>query len=96
MQILKNYPDEDIIEVLYPKFTQQVCLWDFFVNKFSQLPSDLGIFEMLKEFEKFISHMRTESHNCLSPVNFQDIEGKTIINVSSSTAWLFEGISLDF
>lgn len=82
---MKDYPDEDVIEVLFPKFTQQVCLWDFFVKKFSQHPSGLGIFEMLKEFEKFISHMRTESHNCLLPVNnLQDIEGKTIINVSSS------------
>lgn len=81
-QVLKNYPDQEIIEVFLPKLAQEVSTWDFFVAKFANELDGLGIFEMLKEFEKFISQLKMESHKCLSPVNLQNAEGKTIINVS--------------
>lgn len=80
--MLKNYTDEDVAEVLLPKFAQQVSLWDFFISKVSKEPGVLSIFDMLREFEKFITLLRQETHNCLSPVNVQDNQGKTVINVN--------------
>lgn len=79
---MKGYSDEDIQEVILPKFAQNVSLWDFFMAKCNERSEELNFVEMVKEFEIFIAQMQKISHKYLSPVSLQESEGKSIINVN--------------
>ncbi|GIY56192.1 hypothetical protein CDAR_166911 [Caerostris darwini] len=90
-EALKGYSDEELIDVLLPRFAQKLPLWDFFVKKCEE-KDGYRIYEMLKEFEKFLVEMTKISHTCLSPASYED-HGRTIINISSKQ--IAEALSLE-
>ncbi|GBM71703.1 hypothetical protein AVEN_195443-1 [Araneus ventricosus] len=78
-EILKGYSEKELIDVVLPDLAQRVSLWDFFLKKCDEKSDGLRIYEMLKEFEKFLVEMQKISHAHLSPASYED-HGKTIIN----------------
>ncbi|XP_055950366.1 uncharacterized protein LOC129984501 [Argiope bruennichi] len=91
-EILKSYSDEELIDAILPDLAQKVSLWDFFLKKCDEKSDGLRIYEMLKEFEKFLVEMQKISHAYLSPASYED-HGKTIINISSKQ--IAEALSLE-
>ncbi|KAG8190030.1 hypothetical protein JTE90_000125 [Oedothorax gibbosus] len=83
-EILRNFSEEELVEAALPKIAQVVPFWDFFQKKCDMKSDSLRIFEMLKEFEKFLIEMQRVSHQYLSPAASEDDQGKTIINISST------------
>ncbi|GFX37206.1 zinc finger protein [Trichonephila clavipes] len=91
-EVLKSCSDEELIDSVLPILAQKVSLWDFFLRKCDEKSDGLRIFEMLKEFEKFLIEMQKISHAYLSPASFED-HRKTIINISSKQ--IAEALSLE-
>ncbi|CAL1277457.1 unnamed protein product [Larinioides sclopetarius] len=87
-EILKGYPEDELMDVVLPDLAQKVSLWDFFLKKCDEKSGGLRIYEMLKEFEKFLVEMQKISHVHLSPASYED-HGKTIINVRIIYSILF-------
>ena len=84
---MRNFSEDELVEATLPKIAQVVPFWEFFQKKCDMKSDSLRIFEMLKEFEKFLMEMQRVSHQYLSPATSEDEQGKTIINVSISLFW---------
>ncbi|XP_015925151.1 serine-rich adhesin for platelets isoform X1 [Parasteatoda tepidariorum] len=81
-EILKGYSTSELVDVLLPKFAEEVSTWKFFTTKCHRETEGETLFEMLKEFEKFLTPMQRVSCSCLSRASEAD-RGKTIINITS-------------